>query len=258
MQVEVIGHDGNRVIRHARAHVVAAARQLEHEGFALIGDGVGAAGRRIAPFVHQLHQDARAVAGGLGALGQRAAQVIGNAAVLDARGIVRAFAGSAHAVGGDDHAAFVDKAVRVGKTRFILAVFHPVIAQRVGGLRDGRAAFLSGHGCARRPVARANIAVAHDDVTAVVLVVADQHMARRAGGSASDEGHAVHGDVSKCIQIKCGRIRHMCILQKCVYSQASPHCSIEIGGCQRLLQSRLRRASFLEEGVLMYVYAASV
>ena len=183
----MIGHDGNRVIRHARAHVVAAARQLEHEGFALIGDGVGAAGRRIAPFVHQLHQDARAVAGGLGALGQRAAQVIGNAAVLDARGIVRAFAGGAHAVGGDDHAAFVDKAVRVGKTRFILAVFHPVIAQRVGGLRDGRAAILSGHGCARRPVARGNIAVAHDDVTAVVLVVADQHMARRAGGFAGDE-----------------------------------------------------------------------
>ena len=241
VQVEVVGHDGDGVVRHARAHIVAAARQLEHEGLVPVGDGVGAAGGRVAPFVDQLHQDARAVAGGLGALGQRAAQVEGDAAVLDAIRVLHALAGGAHAVGDDDHAALVDKAVRVGEPHHVLAVFHPVIAQRVGDLREKGAPLLGGHDRALFPIARGNPAVAHDDVAAVVLVVADEHMPRRAGGFARNQGHAVHGGVTKCVQIERGRIRHRFILRNsCVNPQTALIVASRAAAVNRVRRPRLK------------------
>lgn len=57
VQVVMVGHDSKRVIRNAGAHVVPSADELEHEGFVLVGDGVGTAGRRIAPFVDEFHQN---------------------------------------------------------------------------------------------------------------------------------------------------------------------------------------------------------
>ena len=192
VQVVMVGHDGKRVIRNTGAHVVPPADELEHEGFILVGDGIGTAGRRIAPFVDELHQNPCAFAGRAGAFGKRTAQVIADAAVFDAVGVFHAFAGCSHAVGHDDHAAFVDKAVGGGQPAGILAVFRPVIAERMGNLRDFGAALLSGHDAACRPILRGNPAVANDDIAAVVFVMSNKHAPCRAGFFAGDERHAVH------------------------------------------------------------------
>ena len=192
VQVVMVGHDGERVIRNAGAHVVPSADELEHEGFVLVGDGVGTAGRRIAPFVDEFHQNPCAFPGRAGAFGKRTAQVVADAAVFDAVGVFHAFAGCAHAVGHDDHAALVDKAVSGGQSAGILAVFRPVIAKRMGNLRDFGAALFGGHHASCRPVLRGNPAVAHNDESAVIFVMSNKHAPRRAGIFAGDERHAVH------------------------------------------------------------------
>ena len=76
VQVVMVGHDGKRVIRNTGAHVVPPADELEHEGFILVGDGIGTAGRRIAPFVDEFHQNPCAFTGRAGAFGKRTMSVM--------------------------------------------------------------------------------------------------------------------------------------------------------------------------------------
>ena len=82
---------------------------------------------------------------------------------------------------------------------------------------------------------------------ALGLVVADEHMPRRAGGFARNQGHAVHGGVTKCVQIERGRIRHRFILRNsCVNPQTALIVASRAAAVNRVRRPR-SKTMFLED-----------
>ena len=98
MEGIMIGHDDHRVIRYARTDIMPPADELEHERLILIGNGIGAAGRSVAPFVNQRHQHMRTLTRCMCAFRQRTAQHIANPAVLNDVRVVIGFLGPAHRI----------------------------------------------------------------------------------------------------------------------------------------------------------------
>ena len=183
----VVRHDQYAVVRHANGDVTPSLRDLDHERLVRVGDGVGAAARRIAPSIDQLHQDVDRVPRADRPLGHGAAKVVADAAGLPGAVLARLHA----AVADDADAALIVKHIGGAHAALRRTDFRPVESQRPLHLRNCRQPRLGGHRAALGPARRRHQPVADGHDAGVVLVVRDQHAPRRRSAAPGHERHAV-------------------------------------------------------------------
>ena len=119
------------------------------------------------------------MAGGRRALGHDAAQVEADAALAEPRGVFGVFFGVHAAVADDQHALVVVEGI--GRRHAAGGAFHlaPIEAVRVRRLWDDGVPVFGGQRFAGSVVGGGDTAVSVDEASAVVFVVADDHMPRR-------------------------------------------------------------------------------
>ena len=172
-----VGDEGDLVVRHAPRHEMPpAVDELDNPGLVLVGHGVDASRRRIAPDGHQVGDHIDGMARARRALRDRAAQRPGKAAFHELRFVFVRLA--APVVRDEDDSFLVHEHVRERRIHRAAVHLGPIEAERFADLRNFGSALFSRNPDALGESPARDERVKYLEVSPIVLVVAENHVSR--------------------------------------------------------------------------------